>query len=162
MPDLTPRVKELVGRLAGASQTGIRLATRGSPSELRPGEPGFDDVVAQLEAMSLDRYAVQGAPLEIRVPWHGETLWFVPDERRAEILVLEGVTRGRIWTAEELRAVPVASRDIIRIIAITKVAVSGDVVEVRRTRSAGDETGDGPGMHQPERDILPAGEEHRG
>ena len=71
------------------------------------------------------------------MPWHDETLWFVPDERHAELLVREGVMRGRAWTAEELgRVVLVASAEEIRAIALVKMAVDGDVAAVRREHAA--------------------------
>jgi hypothetical protein len=46
--------------------------------------------------MPLDQYARAGAPLEVQVPWHGERLSFVPDDRQAEALVREDGSRGRI------------------------------------------------------------------
>jgi hypothetical protein len=86
-------------------------------------------------AMPLDEYARAGAPLEVRVPWHGETLWLVPDERHAEILAREGVSRGRIWAAGELMdlmALPERTPETVRTIALAKVAIDGEIVEVRR------------------------------
>jgi hypothetical protein len=60
----------------------------------------------------------------------------VPDERDAEALGREGVNRGRAWTARELRDVlAMADRasDAVRTITLAKLAVDGDVVEIRRS-----------------------------
>jgi hypothetical protein len=54
---------------------------------------------ADLLAMSLDRFVREGQLVEVRVPWLEITLWFVPEERDAEMLGREGVKRGRVWTA---------------------------------------------------------------
>jgi len=102
MADLRPRVEQLVGRLAGGRDRGARRAAGGTLADLRPGDAGFAETVARLVAMPLDRYAHEGAPLEIQVPRLEQTLWFVPDARQAEGMIFEGVSRGRIWTAEEL------------------------------------------------------------
>jgi hypothetical protein len=131
--DLRPRVEELVGRLTAGRDREPRRPAGGTLADLRPGDAGFAETVARLVAMPLDRYAREGAPLEIQVPWLGQTLWFVPDERQAEATISEEVPRGRIWTAEELmRVVPVASRDVVQTIAIAKLTLDGDVTEVRR------------------------------
>jgi len=101
-----------------------------------PENAGFDYDVAHLTALPLDRYSVQAASPEIRVSWHDVTLWFVPDERHSEILVREGMSRGRVWTAYELsRVVPAANSADVRVIAVTKVIVVGDVVEVSSRRA---------------------------
>jgi hypothetical protein len=52
--------------------------------------------------MPLDRFAKEGQLLKVRVAWHAETLWFVREERDADTLVRDGVSRGRVWTAGEL------------------------------------------------------------
>jgi hypothetical protein len=53
-------------------------------------------------AMTLSRFAIEGRPLEARVPWWDETIWFVPGVAEVEDLLQRGVSRGRIWTAAEL------------------------------------------------------------
>ena len=136
MADLRPRVEQLVGRLAGGRDRGAGRPAGGTVADLRPGDADFAETVARLVAMPLDRYAHEGAPLEIQVPWLGQTLWFVPDERQSEAMINEGVRRGRIWTAEELmRVVPVPTRDVVQTIAIAKLTLDGDVTEVRRRES---------------------------
>ena len=60
---------------------------------------------AGLLAMPLDRFVEEGQLVEVRVPWLEVTLWFVSEERDAEMLGREGVARGRVWTARELMAV---------------------------------------------------------
>ena len=137
MADLKPRIEKLLGNLSGAGRpAGEALAqVEAPPPVLRAGDPGFADAVAHLVGMPLDRYARDGAPLEVQVPWHGETLWLVPDDRQADALAREGVSRGRIWTAGELialMALPDRTPEIVQRLALAKRAVDGDIVEVRR------------------------------
>jgi hypothetical protein len=85
-------------------------------------------------AMPLDRFAREGQCLEVRVAWHTETLWFVPDERDAVALGREGVSRGRVWTARELaELMALSDRTLatVRTLALAKCAIDGDIVEVR-------------------------------
>ena len=90
--------------------------------------------------MPLDQFAREGQLLEVRVPWHAETLWFVPDERDAATLGHEGVDRGRVWTAAELialMALPDRTPAMVQSIALAKLAVDGDIVDVRRREPRG-------------------------
>lgn len=97
--------------------------------------PTVDD---EALTMPLDVFAVTGHPLEIRVPWWSETLWFVPGARDAGALCREGVARHRIWTAAELVSV-LASSDLSTDALITVMVVrqhfDGVVVEVHHRRS---------------------------
>jgi hypothetical protein len=90
--------------------------------------------LGELLGMPLDRFAREGQSLEVRVPWHPETLWFVPDERDAAALGREGVGRGRVWTARELMDLMTLS-DLtvatVRTLVLAKCAIDGDIVEVR-------------------------------
>ena len=61
-----------------------------------------DRVVTQMLKMPLDHFEREGCPLEVRVPWFSETLWFAPGQADAARLIQHGVGRGRIWTANEL------------------------------------------------------------
>lgn len=134
MADLRPRIEKLVGRLVAGRDSPIPRLAGGSPPELRPGDAGFAEAVARLAAMPLARYAHEGAPLEVQVPWLGETLWFVPGDRQAEALVGEGVDRGRIWTTTELMGlmcVRACNAGKVSMIALTRIASSGDITEVR-------------------------------
>jgi hypothetical protein len=82
--------------------------------------------------MPLDQFSRAGHPLEIRVPWWPQTLWFVPDEPHASLLEAEGVSRGRIWTAGELMdLLTIRNQPAARLAAIAKLEFGGDVVEVR-------------------------------
>ncbi len=133
MADLRPRIERLVGRLADGPAGRNEGRAGGSPPVLRPGDPGFAEAVARLAAMPLDQYAREGALLEIRAPGFEETLWLVPDEARAEVLVHEGTSRGRIWAGSELMrlmAVPGDRRKTLRATARVKLAFEGTVVEV--------------------------------
>ena len=137
MVDLTPRIEKLLGNLSRAGRPAGEASAHGEapPPTLHAGDPGFAEAVARLVGMPLDQYARHGAPLEVRVPWHGETLWFVLDDRQAEALVREGVSRGRIWTAGELgelMTLPEPTPEIVQRIALVKREFGGDIVEVRR------------------------------
>jgi hypothetical protein len=100
---------------------------------LQPSAFGFGDTVAALLAMSLDQFGQQGASLEIRVPWHGSTLWFVPSGADAERLAQAGVNRGRVWTVQELTSllsIPKLMPEAARMVALAKVEFLGEVVTV--------------------------------
>jgi len=132
--DLTGRIDHLVGRLTAGAAPGHPGPTGESPPELRQHDPKFPDRVAGLLAMPLDEYEREGAPLEIRVPWLDNTLWFVPADADADRLGGEAVGRGRIWTAAELgrlMALPGVTLEVVETLARAKLAVDGDIVEVR-------------------------------
>lgn len=134
MADLTDKIDQLIGRLTGNAGGGRSGSTKVPATELRPSDPGFADVVAGLLGMPLDQYVRTGAPLEIRVPWCRDSLWFVPAPADAERLGGEGVSRGRIWTAAELSqlmALPGLTPAVVETLARAKLAVGGDIVEVR-------------------------------
>jgi len=85
--------------------------------------------------MPLDVFAREGASLAVRVPWLEVTLWMVPGDRDAAILVEEGVNRGRIWTSTELmNLMSIADRtpDMVKRLALAKLELGGEVVGVRR------------------------------
>ena len=84
-PELVPDLKRLTPQI-------IQLLERPDP-----------DPLAGLLGMPLDRFEREGQPLELRVSWWPETLFFVPDVGHAERLAQEeGVARDRCWTASEL------------------------------------------------------------
>ena len=56
----------------------------------------------QLLDMPLSRFAKEGSPIEVVVPWFPHTLWFVPGTSDVEALLREGIERGRICMASEL------------------------------------------------------------
>jgi len=124
-----------LGSLAGGWSGRAGRPAAASSAELRPGGAGFAEAVARLGAMPLDRFEREGQLLEIRVPWHAETLWLVPAERDAEALGREGVSRGRVWTARELTtlmALPNRTPSVVQTLAHAKCAVDGDIVETRQ------------------------------
>ncbi len=129
MSDLTSSLATLAERL------GARPGPPRVPEEVadRPSAPGVVDLSGIL-AMPLDQFAREGQCLEIRVAWHTETLWFVPDERDAAALTRDGVSRGRVWTARELAELLALSDQTlttVRTVALAKRAIDGDIVEVR-------------------------------
>jgi len=129
MSDLTSSLAALAARL------GARPGPARVPEEVldRPSAPGVVDLSGIL-AMPLDQFAREGQCLEIRVAWHTETLWFVPDGRDAAALTRDGVGRGRVWTARELAELLALSDQTlttVRTVALAKRAIDGDIVEVR-------------------------------
>jgi ubiquinone biosynthesis protein UbiJ len=92
----------------------------------------------EILAMPLDRFAREGQCLEVRVPWLDVTLWFVPAERDAAAIARTGGSRGRVWTANELAALmalPDRTPATVEAIARAKLAVDGDIAEVRPRES---------------------------
>lgn len=92
--------------------------------------PSPSDLVARLLSMPLDRFEQEGQPLEVKVPWLSTPLWFVPSAAEAEGLVKEGVSRGRVWTAQELLdllAIPGVTKEQVRKIATAKAIFEGTV-----------------------------------
>lgn len=98
--------------------------------------------VPALPELAPDLARVLGLPLAqldrvltVRVPWFEVPLWFVPDEADAEALVAAGeASRGAVWTRRELldlMAVPGITRDQARTVALAKLEMDGEVVEVR-------------------------------
>jgi hypothetical protein len=86
----------------------------------------------------LRRFAELGQLIELAVPWAKKTLFLVPGAAAAEHLIRQGVSRGRIWTADEVRElllVGVSREDVIKI-AGTKVQFAGTVTGVRRDEPA--------------------------
>jgi hypothetical protein len=71
--------------------------------------------------------------LEVRVPWLPRSLWFVPNETAVELLLSEGVSRGRIWTKAELLdllSITGNPRTAQRL-AVIKAEFDGDLVKIR-------------------------------
>mgnify|MGYP001404289788 CR=1 FL=1 len=129
MGDLTSSLSALAARLG--TRPGMTPAQREAVG--RASAPGATDLMAIL-AMPLDQFAREGQCLEIRVAWHTETLWFVPDGRDAAALQRDGVGRGRVWTARELAELLALSDQTlttVRTVALAKCAIDGDIVEVR-------------------------------
>ena len=138
MDDLNPGLQALAVRL---TREGARSRHRDAAMSPSP-EPSIirDDLVRttpdliELLGMPLDRFMREGHLLEVRVPWLEVTLWFVPEERDAAALERTGTGRGRVWTASELirlMAIPDRTPEVVETITRAKLAVDGDLVEVR-------------------------------
>ncbi len=83
---------------------------------------------AFLLAMPLGQYEQEGRPLEIRVSWFSETLWFVPTQNEVKTLTNMGIGRGRIWTSRELAellSLPSLSPQEVQTIAQAKLMFEG-------------------------------------
>ena len=128
---------------AGVSEDIEDIGLKGAQSESHPTPgPEREPLDASREpegaslflGMRLAEFEREGAALEIRVPWHGETLWFVPTEADATVLASRGILRGRIFTAAELRylmSAPGLTADQVRAVAQVKAEFSGRLTKVR-------------------------------
>ena len=111
-------------------------ANNTEPDGAGPNNTAF----TQLMGMPLDLFAREGQLLEVRVPYLAQTLWFVPGESDAEGLTQEGISRGRIWTARELGdllSFAGLRPDDIKAVALAKIELGGEVVEMRRRSRPG-------------------------
>ena len=125
------------GSLTGRGPGVLSYLAPQATSPLRPGVPGVFRCRAKLLALPLDAFATTDASVEVRVTWLPQPLWFVPIEVDAEALIAEGISRGQIWTAGELRdllAIPGITPAGARTIALAKIEFDGEVTEVRPTR----------------------------
>ena len=114
----------------------VSAETRQALAQNKPELLAQLDLEARLLEFPLSRFETDGCPIEIAVPGLSETLWFVPGEADAEALIVEGVRRGRIWTAVELRdllAAPWMIHGDAISIARAKVAFNATVVDVQAT-----------------------------
>ena len=94
------------GRLRVTAPKGV--VTEKLQDELKHYKPEIVALLQQQEQvldMSLDEFAQGGLQVELRVPGCKQTIWWVSTSRNAEKLMQDGIGRGRIWTAEELRRV---------------------------------------------------------
>lgn len=118
-------------RLRWAVERFLPPGARTAPASSSP------DPLSRVLALPLDQL---DAMLTVRVPWWPSLLYFVPDEADAEALVAAGeATRGAVWTRRELLdllAVPGITKDLARTVALAKLAVAGEVAEVRAARGA--------------------------
>jgi hypothetical protein len=123
--------RKLAGEAPDARGPGVP-----APSRLAIDQPVMSDLeLTPILAMPLDEFASNGKLLEVRVSWLNVTLWFVPEERDAESLVRDGVSRGRMWTAAELMDVMTINErtsEELQAIALVKLAFDGDIAAVIR------------------------------
>lgn len=107
--------------------------------------------------MSLSEFAGVQSCLEVEVPDLRETLWFVSGPDQVEKLRLDGIRRGRIWTAAELRDLlkaPGMTTEEALSIARAKMAFSAHVVDVRPARPPESQRpADTPQPRQPKLDL---------
>ena len=91
--------------------------------------------------MPLDQFEREGPLIEIKVPGFPETLWFAPGDREREILVVRGISRGRIWTAHELMdlwKIPSLTREQAQTLARIKADFDAEVISIEPLSSAPD------------------------
>ena len=138
MDDLNPSLRALAVRLTRDGSRSRHRDSTMSPSPessvIHDDPVGTKPDLTEFLAMPLDRFMREGQFLEVRVPWLDVTLWFVPEERDAAALERSGARRGGVWTASELvalMAVPDRTLEVVEMIARAKLAVDGDLVEVR-------------------------------
>ncbi len=88
---------------------------------------------ARLLGLSLDDFAEQDYSIELAVPWLEETIWFVPRADFIDDLVRDGVCRGCIWTARELKdlsSIPSLTEQDLVALSRLKLAFDGEVLSV--------------------------------
>lgn len=136
MPELARRVLAKLERERREREVGQGQA---SPSTERARIPAsvfcdpdqaVQDPIFGYLGMSLDTFEQEGALLELAVPWLDTNLWFVPGEQDAAALAMEGVNRGRVWTAKELLdllAIPGLPKEQVQTIARAKMIFEGTV-----------------------------------
>jgi tubulysin polyketide synthase-like protein len=106
--------------------------------EPNPGA-ALAELIHSLLAMPIDVFALEGQPLEVRVPWWpGETLFFVPSPRDAEWLHrTEGIAPHRCWTATELSSLlqsdPSVTPEHLILLMVARREFDGEIVGVRPT-----------------------------
>jgi hypothetical protein len=89
--------------------------------------------------MPLGEFQHRGALIEVRVPWLDVSLWMVPGEQDVAMLLAEGVSRGRIWTAAELlnlMSITPRTPDDAQTITHAKLAIDGEISAVRERRTS--------------------------
>jgi hypothetical protein len=85
----------------------------------------------------INDFAEGDVPSQVRIRWclpETEPLWLVPSSTTAEALVAAGINPGEIWTSRELAnllAIPGITHDQVRRVILAKIAVAGEVAEVR-------------------------------
>ncbi len=113
----------------GAVSEQTRDALRGHKAELLTRLR----LEAQLFGLALDDFAEQDYSIELAVPWLEETIWFVPRADFINNLVRNGVRRGCIWTARELKdlsSIPSLSEQDLVALSRLKLAFGGEVLSV--------------------------------
>lgn len=83
--------------------------------------------------LSLDEFAAQDHSIELAVPWLEDTIWFVPRAEHIDNLISDGIHRGRIWTARELKdlsSIPSLTEQDLVALSRLKLAFDGEVLSV--------------------------------
>ena len=151
-----PVLEELHARHVDVSRRGDRLRLRGPKGAVDPGLLGevreskaelltWVANVDRLLGMPVSEFERQTSAIEMRVGWWDETLWLVPRASHVEILVRDGIARGRIWMVRELAdflAAPGLTRDDIEKIVHVKVAFGAVIVDVVPDTGDAEKAGD--------------------
>ena len=102
-------------------------------------------LVREFLEMTLGEFQKWDHAVEVAVPWLSETLWFVPGPDQVDMLLGEGVARGRIWTAGELSDLinlPGVTRQDIENIGRLKAGFGAEVLSVTESEVLGHEAAD--------------------
>lgn len=102
----------------------------GRPTQEGEAQQQAEAPSSDLLAMPLGVFQQEGQPMEIRVPWWLDTIWFAPGEADVETLTKTGVSRSRIWTARELLdllEIPGITPEQVKKIATAKRIFEGTV-----------------------------------
>ena len=91
---------------------------------------GIEDPILYLTLAEFER---QDRAIEVLTDWYPVPIWFAPDDAAADELTRQGISRGQIWTTDELRKVttPEISVEEIHLIATVKDEFSGKVTAVK-------------------------------
>jgi hypothetical protein len=114
-----------------AHKPGLLALLAEEPPRLEPSL----SLVDRLRAMPLDTFQREGQPLEIRVAWWPDTLFFVPSVADMEALRLGGVAAHRVFTAAELLVLLgtpgcTVTVDDLRMVMVARREFDGEVVAV--------------------------------
>ena len=104
--------------------------SRGAAAPEVPSPPPVLPDLTRVLGLSLEAFEQAGLTLEIRVSFLEVSLFFVSSSLEGDSLSREGISRGRIWTAHELRDVLRLPPDHVPTIARAKALYGGEVVAV--------------------------------
>ena len=113
------------------------------PTPPLPARPAR--AVREVPDQTLTAFERGGDAYELWVPYLEETIWFVPTADMIPQLAKEGVRRGRIWTAGELRdfaSIETISRQDVERIVRVKAAFGAEIVDVVPDEIAEQKNGD--------------------
>ena len=104
-PGTTYTTETTKGAARGVAQATTKTTETTYPSSWPKDRQPVDSFRNHVLGMTLDEFARSRFRAELRMPGCSQTLWWVPTSLDAAALMRQGITRGRIWTAEELQRI---------------------------------------------------------